>query len=324
VRIRIVDALQGLPELLVFGAYPQQMELVKQSNLALLKIQLRMSRGRIPGVVPVPPEPIIDDQATALAWQLIGGFSIPLTTRLDLGFDYRYWQAGGIDIQPEDGTDLSVKHTTHSANVHLRYLFSGDRPQRNSYPRAKGGRWYLASSFGGSVAMDSEVSGSNQNLDAFSLGPSFTLTVGRRMTRHWRLELEAAWRENRVEVIDFGDPIGQFSAEGEVSATSLMVNAAYGFRPEKGIRPYLGIGLGAAHARYEVTTQDVLYLDDDDGAAALQLIAGLDITLTERLDFTSDFRTWFAYPIKLDRPDGSPFETWHWVHSVNLGLRYSL
>lgn len=288
------------------------------------EIRLRMSRGRIPGVEPVPPEAIVDEKATALAWQLIGGFAIPLTERTDLGFDYRYWQAGGIDVQAEDGTDLSVKHATHSASVHLRYLFSGDRPPRRNYPAQTVGRWYLAGSFGGAVAMDSEVSGSSQNLDAFSLGPNITLTVGRRMTHHWRLELEAAWRENRVEVIDFGDPIGQFSADGEVSATSLMVNAAYGFRPEKGIRPYLGAGLGAAHTRFEVTTRDAVYLDDDDGAAAIQLIAGLDITLTERLDFTSDFRTWFTYPIQLDRPDGSPFETWHWVHSVNLGLRYSL
>jgi len=45
-RIRIVDALQGLPELLVFGAYPQQIDSVKQSNLALLKAQLRMSHIR--------------------------------------------------------------------------------------------------------------------------------------------------------------------------------------------------------------------------------------------------------------------------------------
>jgi ATP-binding cassette subfamily C protein CydC len=45
-RIRIVDALQGLPELLVFGAYPQQIESVKQRNLALLKAQLRMSHIR--------------------------------------------------------------------------------------------------------------------------------------------------------------------------------------------------------------------------------------------------------------------------------------
>ena len=45
-RIRMVDALQGLPELLVFGAYPGQIESVKQSNLALLKCQLRMSHIR--------------------------------------------------------------------------------------------------------------------------------------------------------------------------------------------------------------------------------------------------------------------------------------
>ena len=45
-RIRIVDSLQGLPELLVFGAYGQQIDRVKQSNLALLKIQLRMSHIR--------------------------------------------------------------------------------------------------------------------------------------------------------------------------------------------------------------------------------------------------------------------------------------
>lgn len=45
-RIRIVDGLQGLPELLVFGAYPQYLEKVTQSSLALVKNQLRMSHIR--------------------------------------------------------------------------------------------------------------------------------------------------------------------------------------------------------------------------------------------------------------------------------------
>ena len=45
-RIRIVDALQGLPELLVFGAYQQQLESVRRSNLALLKCQMRMGHIR--------------------------------------------------------------------------------------------------------------------------------------------------------------------------------------------------------------------------------------------------------------------------------------
>ena len=45
-RIRIVDGLQGLPELLVFEACPQYLERVAQSSLALVKNQLRMSHIR--------------------------------------------------------------------------------------------------------------------------------------------------------------------------------------------------------------------------------------------------------------------------------------
>ena len=45
-RIQIVDGLQGMPELLVFGAHHRHLDAVKQSNRALLKSQLRMSQIR--------------------------------------------------------------------------------------------------------------------------------------------------------------------------------------------------------------------------------------------------------------------------------------
>jgi ATP-binding cassette subfamily C protein CydC len=45
-RIRIVDTLQGLPELLVFGGHRHQIDSVAVSNRALLKCQLRMSHIR--------------------------------------------------------------------------------------------------------------------------------------------------------------------------------------------------------------------------------------------------------------------------------------
>jgi len=45
-RIQIVDGLQGLPELLVFGAHHRHLDAVKQSSRALLKSQLRMSQIR--------------------------------------------------------------------------------------------------------------------------------------------------------------------------------------------------------------------------------------------------------------------------------------
>ena len=43
-RIHIVEGLQGIMELLVFGAHHRQFDAVKQSNRALLKSQLRMSQ----------------------------------------------------------------------------------------------------------------------------------------------------------------------------------------------------------------------------------------------------------------------------------------
>jgi ATP-binding cassette subfamily C protein CydC len=45
-RMHIVEGLQGMPELLVFGAYHRHLDAVKQSNRALLKSQLRMSQIR--------------------------------------------------------------------------------------------------------------------------------------------------------------------------------------------------------------------------------------------------------------------------------------
>ena len=45
-RIQIVDGLQGMPELLVFGAHHRHLDAVRQSNRALLKSQLRMSQIR--------------------------------------------------------------------------------------------------------------------------------------------------------------------------------------------------------------------------------------------------------------------------------------
>ncbi|MEJ2166605.1 MAG: cysteine/glutathione ABC transporter ATP-binding protein/permease CydC [Desulfobacterales bacterium] len=45
-RIRIVDAVQGLPELLVFGALPQHLEGVALSSRKLVKTQLQMSHIR--------------------------------------------------------------------------------------------------------------------------------------------------------------------------------------------------------------------------------------------------------------------------------------
>ena len=102
------------------------------------------------------------------------------------------------------------------------------------------------------------------------------------------------------------------------------MNAVYQFRPEKPIRPFLGFGVGAARLRYDVDTRGKVYVDDSATAPAAQLLAGLDIALSEQLDFVFDYRSWYSTGIDLERPDGRPLGTSHWMHSASVGLRYSL
>jgi opacity protein-like surface antigen len=125
-------------------------------------------------------------------------------------------------------------------------------------------------------------------------------------------------------VVDFGDPLGEFAASGSVEASSLAINGLYQFRPERAFRPYFGFGAGLAWLDVDVETLGEAYLDGRDDAPVLQLMGGVDIAMTERLDFRTEFRTWFAHPIEIDRPDGSPEDFWHLVHSVQIGLTYTL
>ncbi len=297
-------------------------------GLGAATTRLEMSREGTIWPTDTPRVVHIDDQATTFAWQAIIGFDVPLGERWDLGFDYRYWQASNIKVRAENGDALEVKHRSHSARAHLRYYFANRSPnpalQTSRDPSPRDSSWHLSASFGGGWAMDSEFEDVLDNLDAFALGSVTLLTLERRLSRRWALALEAAWRQNDLEVVDFGDPIGEFGASGEVQSSSLSLNGIYRFRPERAIRPYLGVGIGIAKVRYEAETLGSAYLDDEDSAPALQLIGGANIALTERLDFVAELRTWYAWPIELTFVDGRSDETWHWVHSAQLGLRFAL
>lgn len=286
---------------------------------------LTMSREATIWPTQTPRVVHIDDEATSFAWQAMIGFDVPLSARWDLGFDYRYWRTGNVAVTAESGESLDVDHKTHSARVHVRYFLADTarRPGAGT-PTPSDNPWHLSASFGAGWAIDSEFSDTLDNLDAFALGGVYTLSLERRLSRRWALGVEASWRQNDLEVIDFGDPIGEFGASGEVTATSLILNAFYGFRPARAIRPYLGAGIGLARVKLKAQTLGEEYLDDEEDAPAAQLIGGAHIALSERIDFLAEFRTWYAAPIDIVRPDGRTDETWHWVHSVQLGLRYAL
>jgi len=287
-------------------------------------LRLRISEASIGGTGPEPRRPILDDETWSAAIQLIAGFSVPLSASFDLAFDYRLWHAPSIKVTDAAGEAFDLEHTVHAGYVHLRYLFDGQRPRTPKKIAPPDPGWTLAASIGGSYPLDREDQNSLENFDAFQVGPVYTLVLGYPVTPRWRLELEAARRSNEVQVIDFNPEVGQFSADGKVVATSVIANALYRFRPSHPIRPFVGAGVGATRANYDVATRGEEYVDDSATAPVVQFLAGLDIALTDQLEFVADYRSWYATGIKLTRPDGEELKTSHWVHSLSLGIRYSL
>ncbi len=272
----------------------------------------------------IPRRPILDDATDTLALSFIAGFEVPLSARWGFSADYRLQHLPDFSLTGEGGEDYDLSHTTHTATLHLAYLLSGQWAPTGTLPRNPDRGWYLSTGLGSGFAVDSETANSIENLDAFKTGPVFTLAAGKAVSPHWRFELAFEQRENKVEVVDFNPERGQFPATGKVTASSLMLNTAYRFRPSRSVRPFVGAGIGAAWMDYHVETRGSLYLDDTATSPAIEFAAGLDIAISDRLGFVADFRSWYTNPVKMDRPDGTPFETWHWVQSLGVGLRYSL
>ena len=291
------------------------------AGLGPAEVRLQYSRAGNGGQ-PVYPVPVIEDNAWALGVQILAGFNVPLTPRWELAFDYRYWQASSVELKNLDGEAFDVKHRLHIGQAHVRYFFGDERKRTSSTLKPRTSGWYLTGSLGSGYAVDSDLRGTLDNLDAFKTGPLWSLALGYGLTPHWRLELEASERTNDVEVVDFSPINGQFPASGDVKASSLMVNAIYRFRPDHSIRPVLGVGAGAARVGYDVTTLGEVYLDETVSTPAAQIIAGFEIALTEQLDFTADYRSWYTNWLETER-EGEKVKLTHWVHSVAFGLRFS-
>lgn len=272
-----------------------------------------------------PGQELIDDSTTAFAFQLIAGFTVPLTRRLQLAADYRYWGMPSVELEDRGGEALDFDYTAHSAWVHLRYHHATSPyppfPDRSRVPGVS--KFYVSAFAGAGFAPDSDIAGNSTNFDAYDVGPIVALVAGYRMRERWRLELEAAYRSNDAEIIDYSPAIGEDSASGRVKARSLMANVVFQPRPNAWIRPFIGFGSGWTTADFDVRTNGATFVDDSDSDFAFQSMLGVDVAVTSRLTFTTEYRFWITSWLNLDQPDGTRLKTDHRVHSMMVGLRYT-
>lgn len=136
-----------------------------------------------------------------------------------------------------------------------------------------------------------------------------------------RLEAEVAYRQNDFDKINI-DGI-DFSADGDASALSLMVNGYLDIENQSPFTPYLGAGIGVADISFnDVEVVGVGFADDEDTVFAYQLAAGVGIEVAPALIIDLGYRYFATDDPELDDDLAlGGFETEYDSHNVSVGLR---
>ena len=280
-------------------------------------------------------ESILDDDASAFAYQALLGAGVALGRRWHVSADYRYVDHAKIDLATEMGERARTDHPIHQASLTLSYAFRDARAMSAAGPAGSGSGWYSELRLGSIAAEDSDIDDGQRdtNFDAFDIGAALSFAVG--FARHrgeggrgWRGELEVSRWENHADVIDFGKFRGEFRLSGPVEILAASANLIYDFAPEAKLRPYAGVGVGFADIDYDVTLYEdgssTQYVDDSDSGFAAQVLLGVGVGLTERLEASLNYRYWWAPWVTLEDPQQTRLKTEHSAHLLMLGLRYRL
>jgi outer membrane protein OmpA-like peptidoglycan-associated protein len=149
----------------------------------------------------------------------------------------------------------------------------------------------------------------------------------------YRGEIEFAYRQNDARHYA-GDGLG-FSGwptlDGDLQAYSIMFNVIRDFDTGGNITPYVGLGVGGASFKNQVTGADAgfgtLIIDDSAKRLAYQAIAGIAVKLAEGLALDLSYRYFAAAGTpKFDGTiDGDPVTIRHDydTHSLFAGLRWN-
>jgi opacity protein-like surface antigen len=103
----------------------------------------------------------------------------------------------------------------------------------------------------------------------------------------FRVEANLSYRESDAEELSIEGV--DFDGDGEASALVGLVNAYYDLDLGLPLRPYIGGGVGAAYLRLD-TGDAPVDVDDDTGALAWNLAAGVGYDVTESVTLTAGYR----------------------------------
>lgn len=185
---------------------------------------------------------------------------------------------------------------------------------------ADNGSFYVGGAFGANLPRDSEIDDDiiddDVDLDAGFVGLG---SVGYDFNSGFRAEVELGYRANDVDGIT-----GTSGGSGDVDAATLMGNVLFDFNLGGRLKPYLGLGIGAARVDFDgVGPVGGTEIDDDDYGLAYQGIVGLSYALSDRLTLTVDYRYLEAPQLTYRTDSGLNVDANYRTHSVLAGLRFN-
>ena len=188
---------------------------------------------------------------------------------------------------------------------------------------------------GGAVFLeDAENSGGGTSIDSeFNTGFAFGGAVGYAHSSGFRGEVAVEYRKNDADSLAIntllGTPFGgaSFSAEGDVSTVTGMVNGYFDIDLGSGFVPFIGAGIGIAHidADVDVTVagNNVSLTDDSDQVFAYQGIAGIAYHFTENVAASLQYSYLATTDPEFEDSGGAPFDSEYQSHNVMAGLRFT-
>jgi len=155
-------------------------------------------------------------------------------------------------------------------------------------------------------------------------------SLGYKSPSSWRLELEATYRRNAFDKIDWShfSKIGSFETTGDVASLAFMANVFWDIDTGTKWTPSLGAGLGVVQVTFDdVSDADGPLFDETETGVGFQMGIGVGYALTEALTLSLDYRFFVAFvspTADLGQPGigGEEFNMEYTNSAFLLGLRY--
>lgn len=180
---------------------------------------------------------------------------------------------------------------------------------------------YGGSSFLNDISVEDDLGDFDLETDA---GIFFAGTLGYDLALsnkrgNGRFELEYSYRSNDFSKIKASG--GSTSASGELVVQSLMISSYAVINTGKTIKPYFGIGGGAALVEVnDLKVSGAKLSNDDDLVPAFQAGLGLEMELSENVRLDLGYRYFYAHNAKIKEVSGNKAKFDYNAHTALAGL----